>query len=99
MAENPYVICKSELLVGELKGLRSARITKSFRAIFSVCEECRAKRFRKLVGCSPSLCVGKTRGWENEGHFPYFPSKVFDFKFSVKFPIIPSGLKRQFSVF
>ncbi|MBI4823028.1 MAG: hypothetical protein HY805_02205 [Nitrospirae bacterium] len=56
LAENPYVICKSELLVGELKGLRSARITKSFRAIFSVCEECMAKRFQKLVGCSPSLC-------------------------------------------
>lgn len=56
LKKNPYINCKSELLVGELKGLRSARITKSFRVIFSVCEECRAKKFQKLVGCSPLIC-------------------------------------------
>jgi mRNA-degrading endonuclease YafQ of YafQ-DinJ toxin-antitoxin module len=56
LVENPYTSCKSELLVGELKGLRSARITKSFRVIFSVCEECRARKFQKLVGCSLSIC-------------------------------------------
>jgi mRNA-degrading endonuclease YafQ of YafQ-DinJ toxin-antitoxin module len=56
LSVNPYTNCKSELLVGELKGLRSARITKSFRVIFSVCEECRARKFQKFVGCSLSIC-------------------------------------------
>jgi mRNA-degrading endonuclease YafQ of YafQ-DinJ toxin-antitoxin module len=56
LSQNPYTNCKSELLVGELKGMRSARITKSFRFIFSICEECRARKFQKLVGCSPQLC-------------------------------------------
>jgi mRNA-degrading endonuclease YafQ of YafQ-DinJ toxin-antitoxin module len=56
LSQNPYTYCKSELLVGELKGLRSARITKSFRVIFSVCEECRARKFQKHVGCSFSIC-------------------------------------------
>jgi len=56
LSENPYTNCKSELLVGELKGLRSARITKSFRVIFSICEECRARKFQKFVGCSLSIC-------------------------------------------
>jgi len=44
------------MLVGELKGLRSARITKSFRIIFAVCEERRARKFQKLVGCSSDVC-------------------------------------------
>jgi mRNA-degrading endonuclease RelE of RelBE toxin-antitoxin system len=56
LTHNPYTACKSELLAGELKGLRSARVTKSFRVIFSVCEECRARKFQKLVGCLPSFC-------------------------------------------
>ncbi|MBI5195041.1 MAG: hypothetical protein HZA10_01825 [Nitrospirae bacterium] len=56
LSQNPYTNCKSELLVGELKGTRSARITKSFRFIFSVCEECRARKFQNLVGCSSQLC-------------------------------------------
>jgi Txe/YoeB family toxin of Txe-Axe toxin-antitoxin module len=56
ITEDPYKNCKSELLVGELKGLRSARITKSSRVIFSICEECRARKFQKLVGCSASIC-------------------------------------------
>jgi mRNA-degrading endonuclease RelE of RelBE toxin-antitoxin system len=56
LTQEPYINCKSELLVGELKGLRSARITKSFRIIFAVCEECRARKFQKLVGCSPAAC-------------------------------------------
>ena len=56
LAQEPYKNCKSEMLVGELKGLRSARITKSFRVIFAVCEECRARKFQKLVGCSPVVC-------------------------------------------
>ena len=58
LTQNPYVNCKSELLVGELRGLRSARITKSFRVIFSVCEECRARKFQNAVGCSLSICEG-----------------------------------------
>jgi len=56
LSKNPYTNCKSELLVGELKGLRSARVTKSFRFIFSICEECRAKKLEKVVGCSSSIC-------------------------------------------
>lgn len=56
LIENPYVNCKSELLVGELKGLRSARITKSFRVVFVICEECRNRKFQKLTGCSSALC-------------------------------------------
>ncbi|OGW59288.1 MAG: hypothetical protein A2Y48_04200 [Nitrospirae bacterium RIFCSPLOW2_12_42_9] len=57
LSQDPYKNCKSELLVGELKGLRSARITKSFRVIFTVCAECRAKKFQKSAGCSPLICV------------------------------------------
>jgi mRNA-degrading endonuclease YafQ of YafQ-DinJ toxin-antitoxin module len=56
LSKNPYTNCKSELLVGELKGLRSARVTKSFRFIFAICEECRAKKLEKVVGCSPHTC-------------------------------------------
>src|SRR3972149_9185513 len=56
LSKDPYKNCKSELLVGELKGLRSARITKSFRVIFAVCEECRTRNFQKLSGCSPEIC-------------------------------------------
>ncbi len=56
ICENPYINCKSELLVGELKGLRSARVTKSFRIIFAICEECRNRKFQRLVGCSNTLC-------------------------------------------
>jgi mRNA-degrading endonuclease YafQ of YafQ-DinJ toxin-antitoxin module len=55
LSQNPYTHCKSELLVGELRGLRSARLTKSFRIIFAVCEECRGK-YRTVVGCAPELC-------------------------------------------
>ncbi|PKL50854.1 MAG: hypothetical protein CVV37_06960 [Nitrospira bacterium HGW-Nitrospira-1] len=44
------------MLVGELKGLRSARFTKSSRLVFSVCKECRARKFQRLVGCAPELC-------------------------------------------
>ncbi|MDD5007147.1 MAG: hypothetical protein PHU49_13060 [Syntrophorhabdaceae bacterium] len=57
LSKNPYTYCKSELLIGELKGLRSARITKSFRVIFSVCEECRARKFKSFVGCSQKICM------------------------------------------
>jgi len=56
LSQNPYTHCKSELLVGELKGLRSARFSKSIRLIFSICEECRARKFQHLVGCVPELC-------------------------------------------
>jgi mRNA-degrading endonuclease YafQ of YafQ-DinJ toxin-antitoxin module len=56
LTKDPYRNCKSELLIGELKGLRSARVTKLFRIIFSICEECRTKKFQKFVGCSPSIC-------------------------------------------
>jgi mRNA-degrading endonuclease YafQ of YafQ-DinJ toxin-antitoxin module len=56
LCENPYSNCKSEMLVGELKGLRSARVTKSFRIIFTICEECRNRRFQNFVGCSNIFC-------------------------------------------
>jgi len=59
LCENPYSNCKSELLVGELKGFRSARVTKSFRIIFTICEECRNRKFQKFVGCSSALCKEK----------------------------------------
>jgi len=56
LSKNPYANCKSELLVGELKGLRSARVTKSFRFIFSICKECRARKLQQVIGCLPSIC-------------------------------------------
>ena len=56
LTQFPYTASKSEMLVGQLKGLRSARLTKSFRIIFSICEECRARKFQNLVGCSPIIC-------------------------------------------
>ena len=56
LLHDPYHNCKSELLLGELKGLRSARITQSLRIIFAVCEECHRRRWQKLVGCSTVLC-------------------------------------------
>lgn len=77
LSQNPYANCKSELLVGELKGLRSARLTKSFRLIFSICEECRARKFQQLVGCAPEVCepmdaktiVVLTLGTHDEAYF------------------------------
>lgn len=39
LCEDPYHNCKSKLLVGNLKGLRSARLTKNIRIIFIICEE------------------------------------------------------------
>lgn len=58
LCENPYTNCKSEMLVGELKGLRSARVTKSFRIIFVICEECRNRKFQNFVGCPAAICKG-----------------------------------------
>lgn len=56
LCENPYANCKSEMLVGELKGFRSARVTKSFRIIFTICEECRNRKLQNYVGCSNAIC-------------------------------------------
>lgn len=56
LCENPYANCKSEMLVGELKGFRSARVTKSFRIIFTICEECRNRKFQNFVGCPDTIC-------------------------------------------
>ena len=39
LCKDPYHNCKSELLVANLKGLRSARFTKNIRIIFVICEE------------------------------------------------------------
>ena len=57
LCSDPYTTCKSEMLVGELKGLRSARLTKSFRIIFAICEECRARKTQSLVGCQAEICA------------------------------------------
>lgn len=56
LVKNPYHNCKSELLMGNLKGLRSARFTKSIRIIFAICEECQHRNWQDLVGCSRTLC-------------------------------------------
>ena len=39
LLKDPYRNCKSERLHGELKGLRSARLTRNIRIIFAICEE------------------------------------------------------------
>ena len=39
LLKDPYRNCKSERLHGELKGLRSARLTRNIRIVFAVCEE------------------------------------------------------------
>ena len=39
MCQDPYRHCKSEALTGKLSGLRSARLTGSFRLLFQICEE------------------------------------------------------------
>ena len=56
LALNPYSNCKSELLLGELKGLRSARLTKSFRIIFVICEECKNRNFARYINCPQKYC-------------------------------------------
>ncbi|MBI4063560.1 MAG: hypothetical protein HY401_04580 [Elusimicrobia bacterium] len=40
ICDDPYRAAKSESLVGNLRGLRSARLTKNLRIIFAVSEEC-----------------------------------------------------------
>ena len=39
LLKDPYQNCKSERLHGELRGLRSARLTRNIRIIFAICEE------------------------------------------------------------
>jgi len=56
LVRDPYRNCRSELLVGNLKGLRCARLTKSIRIIFAICEECRKRGWQELNGCSETLC-------------------------------------------
>ncbi len=41
LLKDPYRHCKSELLVRNLFGLRSARLTRNIRILFVVVEECR----------------------------------------------------------
>lgn len=41
LLKDPYRNCKSERLHGELKGLRSARLTENIRIIIAICEESR----------------------------------------------------------
>lgn len=42
LCQDPYHACKSESLMGPLKGLRSARITYSLRIVFLVAEEAKS---------------------------------------------------------
>ena len=56
LLKDPYRAAKSEQLVGNLKGLRSARVTRSIRIIFAICEECRKNSNEELVECSSELC-------------------------------------------
>jgi len=56
LLKEPYRANKSEQLTGNLKGLRSARITRSIRIIYVICEECRNRGQEELVGCSLELC-------------------------------------------
>jgi len=56
LSRDPYRSAKSEQLVGNLKGLRSARVTRSMRIIYAICEECRRLENEELVGCSSQLC-------------------------------------------
>jgi hypothetical protein len=41
--------------VGDLKGLRSARVARSMRIINAVCEECRKHDYKKSIGCSSEI--------------------------------------------
>lgn len=56
LLKDPYRTAKSEQLVGNLKGLRSARVTRSMRIIYVICEECRQHGDQELVRCSSDLC-------------------------------------------
>ena len=59
---DPYRNARSELLIDNLKGLRSARLTTSIRVIFAICEECRSRGWQDLVGCPISLCSEGSEG-------------------------------------
>jgi mRNA-degrading endonuclease YafQ of YafQ-DinJ toxin-antitoxin module len=56
LLKDPYRAVKSEQLVRNLKGLRSARATHSIRIIFAICEECRKNNNQELVDCNSELC-------------------------------------------
>ena len=56
LLKDPYRAAKSEQVVGNLKGLRSSRVTRSMRIIYAICEECRQHGDQELVGCSSELC-------------------------------------------
>jgi mRNA-degrading endonuclease YafQ of YafQ-DinJ toxin-antitoxin module len=55
LLKDPYRNCKSERLHGELKGLRSARLTKNIRIIFAICEESGGAEIAGLSGICGQL--------------------------------------------
>ena len=59
---DPYRNARSELLIDNLKGLRSAHLTKSIRIIFAICEECQRRGWQEWVGCPGSRCNEGTKG-------------------------------------
>lgn len=56
LLKEPYRAGKSEKLLDNLKGLRSARVTRAIRIIYAICEECRRRGEEELAGCSSELC-------------------------------------------
>jgi hypothetical protein len=45
LLKDPYRHCKSELLMRNLFGLRSARLTRNIRILFAILEECRGLKW------------------------------------------------------
>ncbi len=56
LLKDPYRAAKSEQLVGNVKGLRSALVTRSMRIIFAICDECRQNCKKELVGYCSEIC-------------------------------------------
>ena len=56
LLQDPYHACKSELLRGNKRGLRSAHFDQDLRYIYAVCEECQRQGWQALTGCPQDRC-------------------------------------------
>ena len=59
LLQDPYHACKSELLRGNQRGLRSARFDDDLRFIYAICEECKRFGWQGLVDCPRDRCQAR----------------------------------------
>ncbi len=57
LLQDPYHACKSELLRGNKRGLRSAHFDQDLRYVYAICEECRKQGWQSFTGCPKDRCL------------------------------------------